>query len=714
MGRIQPIVKIRSNASLVTDHGVLSGLTPDDDHSQYALLAGRSGGQILIGGTGSGDDLTLETTSHASKGSYILSDLTTDGVVLVNSGVLSSIAELSVADGGTALSTVAAGSILAANSLDTLTAITSTSGLKVLKNNAGTVSWNSVTGTGDSVMATSPTLVTPALGVATATSINALTLTAAEVGFTIAGGTTSKTLTVDETKSLSHYVLADGTRNITGDLTIEGGDLTLGDADSAGTIVFNSGAGATDTLTYAEVVDLTDAGATTLHKHDHGGQDGLGDDDHTQYVLLAGRAGGQTLNGGTATGNDLTIRGTSHGDNNGDILLNDLGGNVGIGIAATARLALPAGTATASTAPLKLTSGISLTAPEAGAFEFTTDTLSFTITTGPTRKTIAFLESPSFTTPSLGVATAISINKVAITAPAASATLTIADGKTLTVSNTLTFSGNDSASLAIGAGGTLGTAAYTAAADYAVAAKGVTGGDSHDHNGGDGATIPILGGGTGQTTATAAFDALAPTTTAGDLIIKSTNNARLAGNATATPMYLRQLGNGAAVTTTGWIELDISHDTSPTLGGSLTVGENGIILDPALSADGTYSGIVEAGIAGAALAFGDSVYFAVADSRWELADADAEATAGPVKLGICVLAAAGDGSATTVLLWGKVRADTAFPALTVGAPAYVSTTAGDIQTAQPSGTDDVIRICGYGNTADELFFCPENSYVTHV
>lgn len=29
--------------------------------------------------------------------------------------------------------------------------------------------------------------------------------------------------------------------------------------------------------------DLTDAGATTLHKHDHGGQDGLSDDDHSHY-----------------------------------------------------------------------------------------------------------------------------------------------------------------------------------------------------------------------------------------------------------------------------------------------------------------------------------------------------------------------------------------------------------------------------------------------
>jgi hypothetical protein len=38
-------------------------------------------------------------------------------------------------------------------------------------------------------------------------------------------------------------------------------------------------------LSTTDYTDLTDSGATTLHKHDHGGQDGLGDDDHTQYIL---------------------------------------------------------------------------------------------------------------------------------------------------------------------------------------------------------------------------------------------------------------------------------------------------------------------------------------------------------------------------------------------------------------------------------------------
>ena len=49
------------------DHGSLSGLS-DDDHTQYFLLAGRSAGQVGYGGTASGDDLDLSSTSNATKG----------------------------------------------------------------------------------------------------------------------------------------------------------------------------------------------------------------------------------------------------------------------------------------------------------------------------------------------------------------------------------------------------------------------------------------------------------------------------------------------------------------------------------------------------------------------------------------------------------------------------------------------------------------------
>lgn len=68
---------------------------------------------------------------------------------------------------------------------------------------------------------------------------------------------------------------------------------------------------------------------------------------------------------------------------------------------------------------------------------------------------IALATGPTLTTPTLGVASATSVNKVAITAPATAATLTIADGKTLTASNTLTFTGTDASSVAFGGGGTV-------------------------------------------------------------------------------------------------------------------------------------------------------------------------------------------------------------------------------------------------------------------
>ena len=55
------------------DHGSLSGLA-DDDHTQYFLLAGRSGGQIANGGTDASDDLLLRSIANATKGSVQIID----------------------------------------------------------------------------------------------------------------------------------------------------------------------------------------------------------------------------------------------------------------------------------------------------------------------------------------------------------------------------------------------------------------------------------------------------------------------------------------------------------------------------------------------------------------------------------------------------------------------------------------------------------------
>lgn len=178
--------------------------------------------------------------------------------------------------------------------------------------------------------------------------------------------------------------------------------------------------------------------------------------------------------------------------------------------------------------------------------------------------------------------------------------------------------------------------------------------------------------------------------------------------------------NTASVVTVGGTQtLTAKTLTSPaittaTLTGAQLLAEGAsIAFDAAGSADGAYSGLTRAGTAGATLAFGDLVYLAAVDSRWELADADAATTADRF-LGMCVLAAAADGDPTTILLMGFIRADAVFPALTIGSPVYVGETAGDIQTAIPTGADNVIRRVGYAWTADELYFNPSMDSQTTV
>ena len=274
-------------------------------------------------------------------------------------------------------------------------------------------------------------------------------------------------------------------------------------------------------------------------------------------------------------------------------------------------------------------------------------------TTGTTSTNVVFSTSPALTTPNIGAATAASINGLTITS--STGTLTIANGKTLTVSNSGTLAGGDAFVLAIAAGKTL-----TVSNSITVA-------------------------GTDSTVMTF------PTTTA--------TIARTDAGQTFT---------GVQVMTSPTI-------TTANLSGAQLLAENAsIALDPSLSADGKYSGTTISGTAGATLAFGDVIYLAAADSRWELTDASAAATAGSVLVGICVLAAAADGDPTVILLSGNIRADAVFPTFTISAPVYISETAGDVTGTQPVTADAVIRVLGFALTADSMYFNPSGDYITHI
>lgn len=154
-----------------------------------------------------------------------------------------------------------------------------------------------------------------------------------------------------------------------------------------------------------------------------------------------------------------------------------------------------------------------------------------------------------------------------------------------------------------------------------------------------------------------------------------------------------------------------------TMTGNITLAENAsIALDPAGSADGKYTGITVTATAGYTQAFGDLVYLDPTDSRWEAVDANSAAAADGDARGILgmVVSAGTDGNACTILLQGIIRADAKFPTFTINNPIYASETAGSVTQTQPTTTDVVIRVVGFALTADEMYFSPSSSYITHT
>jgi hypothetical protein len=98
---------------------------------------------------------------------------------------------------------------------------------------------------------------------------------------------------------------------------------------------------------------------------------------------------------------------------------------------------------------LPVSTGISGLGTDVAAFLATPSSANLaTAVTGETGSgALVFATSPTLVTPVLGVATATSVNKMAITAPATSSTLAVADGKTFTVSRSLTLTGTDTTTM---------------------------------------------------------------------------------------------------------------------------------------------------------------------------------------------------------------------------------------------------------------------------
>ena len=101
------------------------------------------------------------------------------------------------------------------------------------------------------------------------------------------------------------------------------------------------------------------------------------------------------------------------------------------------------------------------------------------------------------------------------------------------------------------------------------------------------------------------------------------------------------------------------------------------------------------------------LYFLNSSGAWTETDADAIATSDGL-LGIALGSAPSNG----VLLRGFFDATTYLSNFISGLPVYLSTTAANMDTTQPSGTGDIVRCVGYcTNTANVIYFSPESIYL---
>lgn len=334
--------------------------------------------------------------------------------------------------------------------------------------------------------------------------------------------------------------------------------------------------------------------------------------------------------------------------------------------------------------------------------------------------------------------------------------LAIAAGKTLTVSNTLTFTGTDASSVAFGTGGTV---LYTASAiPLTVGTTTIASGTNtrilYDNSGvlgeytltGTGTAVvmantptlitPVLG----VATATS-VNGLVITTTTGTLTMTNGKTLTVSDSTTLATNAIT-LGGGEVVTfsasnalsllTTGSTVMTFpaATDTVVTLAASQTLTSKTLTspiiqTSPVLAAatnlkytvassDGTATGDItnEFNSGYSSTAIGDLVYLD-SSATWQKADADASAATYSSMLGIA-LSVTASASPATVLLRGFVYAATPFPTFTIGAPIYMSATAGAVTQTAPVTTDSATRLVGYGVHADKMWFCPSNDWITHT
>ena len=363
-------------------------LTSSGSAPQWTSLASLSIGTATNLAGGAAGSLPYQTAPGTTT---FLSIGTASQVLRVNSGATAleyvnqsalSVGSATTATTSTNIAGGSAGAIAYNSASGTTTFLGIGSASQVLQVNSGATApeWVSSTGTGNVVRATSPTLVTPTLGAATATTINKLTITAPA---------SSATLTIADGKTFA--------ANAT--LTFAGTDGTTMTMPASSTTL--AGLGIAQTFTQ----DQTIAANLTLNAQ---GDLRFADADSSNYVAFQAPS--------TVASNILWTLPSTDGTSGQALVTNGTG---------TLSWASVAGIPGGSTTQVQFNDG--------GVFGGDAD--------------FTYNKTTNILTAAGGFSSAGTYNNVTITAPASSATLTIANTKTLTVSNTLTLQGTDSTTM---------------------------------------------------------------------------------------------------------------------------------------------------------------------------------------------------------------------------------------------------------------------------
>ena len=441
----------------------------------------NAAGSVTIGFSGAGTGTV--TSVQLATGS---TGLTVNGgttATVTTSGAFNLAGTLALASGGTGASSIAAGivsstgSVLASTTLgaglsysagtlstSAFTSLAAGSGIAVSGNtitNAGIVSLAAGSGiavSGNTI--TNAGIVSLAAGSGIVVSGNTISALSVTAGLVSSNGTVLTATTLGSGLSWSAGTLSTSafTSLAAGSgIAVSGNTIT-----NAGIVSLAAGSGIAvsgNTITNAGIVSLAAGSGIAVS----------GNTITNAGVLQLGTATGTialgtnlSITSGTLNASGGSGSGTVNSGTAGQLAYYATSTNAVSGLAVGTGLTVSAGTISVTgTSTSVVAIGSPVTGGTSGDFLYVSGgNLAQVGTTGTGNVVLA--SSPVLVTPTLGAATATSVNGLTITST--TGVLTVASGKTLTASNSLAFAGTDGSTLNVGTGGTLAALAFLSAA----------------------------------------------------------------------------------------------------------------------------------------------------------------------------------------------------------------------------------------------------------